>query len=359
MVVEHEAPCGGELGQGGIETVFEFGRQGDVADGAALGADQMVVVLRQRLGELEMGVVITGHDAADHPGGLEDGQVAVHRALGQVGAAVQHVDDADRLPGLAQHLDQFPAGAGETMPRRLEAVGHLGVEIGGHRRPGYRTGADRAWSGRLSQVNRWLNRTDVPRGADYDARWTALAASGANIHGEADLLMALLHDGVDGAPRVLDAGCGTGRVAIELARRGVDVVGVDVDPAMLAEARAKAPEGHWVQGDLATLDLAGTDGPSSFDLVAMPGNVMIFVAPGTEGAVLARLAAHLVPGGLLVGGFQLGPDRLALERYDALAAEAGLHLVDRFATWDRARFVAGGDYAVSVHRLAAVSGSPG
>jgi hypothetical protein len=83
--------------------------------------------------------------------------------------------------------------------------------------------------------------------------------------------------------------------------------------------------------------------------------VMIFVAPGTEGEVLARLAAHLEPGGLLVAGFQLRPGRLDLDRYDALAAEVGLHLVDRFATWDRAPFVPGGDYAVSVHRLGAAS----
>ena len=66
------------------------------------------------------------------------------------------------------------------------------------------------------------------------------------------------------ADSVLDAGCGTGRVAIELSRRGHDVVGVDVDEAMLEAARAKAPDLTWVQGDLADpgLDL-GRHGPST------------------------------------------------------------------------------------------------
>ena len=153
-------------------------------------------------------------------------------------------------------------------------------------------------------MSRWLERSDVPRGADYDARWEHLAASGANVHGEADLVMDLLGSrgaGAAGPWSVLDAGCGTGRVAVELARRGADVVGLDIDPAMLARARTKAPSLSWIEGDLATADLRHADGRRRrFDLVAMPGNVMIFVAPGTEGAVLRRMAEHLVPAGLLV-----------------------------------------------------------
>ena len=62
---------------------------------------------------------------------------------------------------------------------------------------------------------------------EYDARWDRLAAAGEEVHGEADFVMALR------PTSVLDAGCGTGRVAIELARRGVEVVGVDADPDML------------------------------------------------------------------------------------------------------------------------------
>jgi SAM-dependent methyltransferase len=165
-----------------------------------------------------------------------------------------------------------------------------------------------------------------------------MAAEGHNIHGEADLVESL------GPGSVLDAGCGTGRVAIELARRGIDVVGVDLDPAMLAGARDKAPDLPWVVADLAAVDLGRT-----FDLVVLAGNVMIFLTPGTEAAVVANLARHLGPGGALVSGFQLQPGRLSVDDYDRACAAAGLDLEDRWATWDRVPFAAG-DYAVSVHR---------
>jgi SAM-dependent methyltransferase len=173
-----------------------------------------------------------------------------------------------------------------------------------------------------------------------------IAATGVDMHGEATFVEGL------GARSVLDAGCGTGRVAVELARRGLQVVGVDADPGMLSVARAKAPELEWILADLAELDLREADGRRRFDAAVMAGNVMIFVVPGTEGAVLERVAAHLRPGGLLVAGFQLVPGRLSLERYDELAAAAGLTLAERWATWDRDPWDPGADYAVSVHRRA-------
>ena len=172
---------------------------------------------------------------------------------------------------------------------------------------------------------RWTG-TDAPRGDDYDARWQRLAAAGESVHGEADLVDALLRE--HGGRRVLDAGCGTGRVAIELAARGFDAVGVDLDPGMLGTARAKAPALPWYEADLARLsevpELPGAAAGAGFDLVVMAGNVMIFVAPGTEATVLTTLRAQLVPGGLLVAGFQLRRDRLGLAEYDAIAAAAGL-----------------------------------
>lgn len=204
-------------------------------------------------------------------------------------------------------------------------------------------------------MTRWSG-TDAPRGDDYDARWARLADAGASVHGEADLVDALLRE--HGGRRVLDAGCGTGRVAIELAARGYAVAGVDLDPGMLVTARAKAPAIPWIEADLAALDavaaLSGTAGGAGFDVVVMAGNVMIFVAPGTEGAVLTALRAQLVDGGLLVAGFQVRRDRVSLVDYDRLATEAGFGLVARWSTWDRAPF-GGGDYAVSVHRTLPVA----
>ena len=197
----------------------------------------------------------------------------------------------------------------------------------------------------MGAVNTRWQRTDAPRGDDYDARWLSLAASGENIHGEADLVEVLLSG--TGGRAVLDAGCGTGRVAIELARRGFAVTGVDADLEMLAAAHAKAPTLTWRHGDLADPDaLAGTD---PVDLVLLAGNVMVFVEPGTELCVLANLAGRLNPGGLLVAGFRLQPDGLTLSRYDEIASATGLQQAARYATWDRQPFV-GGDYAVSVHQ---------
>ena len=185
----------------------------------------------------------------------------------------------------------------------------------------------------------------MPRGVDYDARWKAMAEAGQSVHGEVDLVEGLLVDrGVGSAPRVLDAGCGTGRVAIELVARGIDAVGVDLDQPMLEEARRKAPDQRWVLGDLLDVDAGG-----GFDIVVMAGNVMIFVTPGTEGAVVANMAGQLRSGGVLVAGFQTGGDRLSAQDYDELCLAAGLSAVARWATWDREPF-GRGDYVVSVHR---------
>jgi SAM-dependent methyltransferase len=153
---------------------------------------------------------------------------------------------------------------------------------------------------------------------------------------------------------VLDAGCGTGRVAIELSRRGFVVTGVDADAAMLDAARAKAPEIDWREGDLAGSIDPGLSrpGPGTVDLVLLAGNVMIFLDPGTEGIVLQNLAAQLADNGLLVAGFSLQPGQLSCDRYDEAAAEAGLSRAARWASWDRQPF-AGGDYAVTVHRRGA------
>ncbi len=197
----------------------------------------------------------------------------------------------------------------------------------------------------MGRVNTRWQRSDSARGADYDVRWHELAASGENIHGEADLVEDLLSQ--TGGRRVLDAGCGTGRVAIELDRRGFAVTGIDADPDMLAEARSKAPDLTWLLGDVAERHVL-VDG-TPVDLVLLAGNVMIFVEPGTEEQVLVNLAGSLVPDGLLVAGFSVRPDGLTPARYDEIAAAAGLEPVARWSTWDRQPFT-GGDYAVSVHR---------
>ena len=174
-------------------------------------------------------------------------------------------------------------------------------------------------------------------GRAYQARFDALANRGMDVHGEASLVRSL------SPSSVLDAGCGTGRVAIELARHGVEVVGVDVDPSMIAEARQRSPELDWVEADLASLELG-----RQFDVVVLAGNVPLFCPPLSRPDLVGACAAHVAPGGMLVAGFQLARG-YSLEEYDKGCAEAGLRLVHRWATWDRQPFAAGGDYAVSVH----------
>lgn len=200
--------------------------------------------------------------------------------------------------------------------------------------------------------NRWLETTDVPRGDAYDKRFTAMEASGQDVHGEAAFVATL------GGATVLDAGCGTGRVAIELARRGYAVVGVDLDATMLEVARRKAPDLPWYEGDLARLALP-TEGTAPtrrlFDTIVMAGNVMIFLAPGSEATVVANLARHLAPGGALVAGFQLHAPGFTLAQYDAYATHAGLTLAERWATWDRQPWTPTSAYAVSVHRQSPAS----
>ena len=182
-------------------------------------------------------------------------------------------------------------------------------------------------------------------GDDYQARFDALAAQGLDVHGEVRFVQAF------SPSSVLDAGCGTGRVAIELDRRGVEVVGVDVDPSMLATARGLAPHLRFEERDLAdpAFDLGRT-----FGVVVMAGNVPLFTPAGTQPAVVAGCARHLEPGGLLVCGFGLGRG-YELADYDADCRGAGLTLVERWATWDRDPLdpaVLPG-YAVSVHRRSA------
>jgi len=200
--------------------------------------------------------------------------------------------------------------------------------------------------------NPWL-ATRTRSGAEYDAPYAARAAAGINVHGEADLLCTLLHipehPTIDWTPvHVLDAGCGTGRIAIELARRGLMVVGIDLDTVMLTQARANAPHLDWRLGDLATIAL-----DDAFDAVLLAGNVMVYLTPGTEAATIANMARHLKPGGLVVTAFEIPApswSSLTLADYDRLATDAGLTRIERWSTWSQDPWRPSDHYAVSVHQ---------
>jgi 2-polyprenyl-3-methyl-5-hydroxy-6-metoxy-1,4-benzoquinol methylase len=185
--------------------------------------------------------------------------------------------------------------------------------------------------------SQWRSANDLE---EYHTRWQRLEATGQSAHGEADFIESL-HP-----PSVLDAGCGMGRVAIELARRGIDVVGVDLDEELLDFARRSEPSLRWVHADLLSMRLDRT-----FAVVAMPGNVMVFCRPSDRSGIIRNCAAHLEPSGSLVAGFQLesADDSLTLADYDEMCVESGLELTERWSTWERDPY-RGDDYAVSVHR---------
>lgn len=177
---------------------------------------------------------------------------------------------------------------------------------------------------------------------EYEARFREMAKRGAVVHGEADFIESYR------PASVLDAGCGTGRVAIELARRGVEVVGVDLDDEMLDAARGKAPDMQWICADLSVFDLG-----RRFDVVAMPGNVMIFCRASDRAPIVRRCAEHIAPGGALIAGFSIETTSgaLSVAGYDEACMAAGLVLAERFAGWDREPFTGSG-YVLSVHRPA-------
>ena len=201
---------------------------------------------------------------------------------------------------------------------------------------------------------RWERIARQGAGQDYARvyadRFRAMAARGEDVHGEATFVA-----GVVAPPAaVLDAGCGTGRIAVRLHELGYDVVGVDVDESMLEVAQAEAPEVDWRVADLATLDLG-----RRFDLALLAGNIVPLLEPGTLPDVAQRLAAHVTPGGTVACGFGLDAAHLPggcpvtpLADLDAAMSAAGLEPVARWSGWDRSPFAEAAGYVVTEHRPA-------
>lgn len=192
---------------------------------------------------------------------------------------------------------------------------------------------------------RWVTDTNDGHSEWYVERFRTMAAAGDDLGGEARLVDAMLRP----RSRVLDAGCGPGRTGAVLHERGHHVVGVDADPVLIAAAEADHPGPRWLVADLAQLDLASTGEHEPFDGAVLAGNVMVFVAPGTETAVLERVADHVRPDGFVVTGFHV--DRhLSLDDFDRCVAAAGLRVEHRFSTWDLRAWHDDADFAVSVLR---------
>jgi SAM-dependent methyltransferase len=97
---------------------------------------------------------------------------------------------------------------------------------------------------------------------------------------------------------VLELGCGTGRVTIPLAQHGIDIMGLDIVPGMLARAKSKARDLpiRWIEADVRDFHLG-----KQFSLICAPGFVFEHLLErADQEAMLTCVREHLAPNGLFV-----------------------------------------------------------
>lgn len=193
--------------------------------------------------------------------------------------------------------------------------------------------------------NGWLRMIEENPGHSrwYIERFRTMAAEGQDLDGEARFVDAMVRRGA----RILDAGCGPGRVGGRLAALGHHVIGVDIDPDLIAAAEADHPGAIWLARDLAALDLAAEGIAERFDVIVSAGNVMTFLDPATRRAVLHRLSTHLAPDGRLAVGF--GAERgYEFDDFFSDAASARLRDEFRLSSWDLRPFDPSSTFLVAV-----------
>jgi SAM-dependent methyltransferase len=201
----------------------------------------------------------------------------------------------------------------------------------------------------MTETSTWtrITQRDPHHSTAYAQRFRDMAAAGADLAGEARLVDVL----VPRRSRILDAGCGPGRVGSFLHAAGHEVVGVDVDPVLIAAAEADHPGPTWLVGDLAELDLPARGIPSRFDAVVCAGNVMTFLAPSTRREVLRRLRAHVDPSGRAAIGFGAGRG-YPFDDFLADTAAAGWAADLLLSGWDLRPLTADATFLVAVLRPA-------
>jgi len=192
---------------------------------------------------------------------------------------------------------------------------------------------------------RWFTEMDDDHSQWYAEHFRQLASDGEDLEGEARLLDAIVPPG----STILDAGCGQGRTAGALFRRGHRVFALDIDPVLLAAARDDNPGPTYLRTDLAAMDLLRDfPGMEPFAAAVSAGNVLTFVAPGSEGTVLGNIYRQLADDAPYVTGFHV--DRYRLADFDRDLAQAGFTLESRFATWDLRPWTQDAEFAVSILR---------
>ena len=156
----------------------------------------------------------------------------------------------------------------------------------------------------MTEPSKWARiiAADPDHSQRYIERFKIMEAAGHDLGGEARTVDAMVPRG----SRILDAGCGPGRVGGQLHALGHVVVGVDVDPALIQAAEIDHPGPTWLVGDLAELDLAAEGVEGDFDVIISAGNVMGFLAPSTRVEVLRRFGTHLAEDGRAIVGYGAG-----------------------------------------------------
>lgn len=222
----------------------------------------------------------------------------------------------------------------------------------------------------------------------------------AAVDPAADFLAALAREASPDSPSVLEFAIGTGRIALPLSRRGVEVHGIDLSEAMLARLKAK-PGAERIPasaGDFTTARVGRTFGlvylvfntignvTSQDDQVDCFRNAAAHLAPGGHFVIeLGIPDLRRLPPGQTVVPFTVRPDRLGFDKYDLvsqglvshhhwrgadgrwehasmpfryawpaeldlMARIAGMTLRERWADWDRSAFTADSPKHVSVWR---------
>jgi SAM-dependent methyltransferase len=197
----------------------------------------------------------------------------------------------------------------------------------------------------MAEQSIWMQKVKADPGHShwYVERFRSMARAGEDLAGEARLVDAMAPRGA----RILDAGCGPGRLGGYLAAVGHYVVGVDVDPVLIDAAEQDRPGPRWLVGDLAELDLPARGITEPFDVIVSAGNVMTFLAPSTRVQVLTRLRAHLAGDGRAVFGFGAGREYEFGQFLDD-AAEAGFTPDLLLSTWDLRPFTEDSGFLVAL-----------
>lgn len=174
---------------------------------------------------------------------------------------------------------------------------------------------------------------------NYARRWKIMESQGQDINGEARLIDAM----AERESRILDAGCGTGRLGGYLADRGHTVVGTDLDPILIQHAEAYHPNATWYVGDLSTDPIPEGD----FSLAVSAGNVMGFLVPEGREAALRHIFDALATQGRFVVGFGAGRG-WNFDDFIETARGVGFTVDNLFESWDLRSYTEDSTFLVAV-----------